>query len=80
MPNIQTIDKIEKLLDGRHPDLMGSDKFRHRLGLYTARPKKDQIEKAWQIAQQQKEAIEIAAEEEEGEKQVPLFPRTGSQY
>ena len=80
VPNIQTIDKIEKLLDGRHPDLMGSDKFRHRLGLYTARPKKDQIEKAWQIAQQQKDTIEIQPEEDE-EEQPPLFPKgQSSQY
>lgn len=47
MPNIVTIDKIDKLLDGKHPDTMGDIKFRFRMGLFLAKPKKDPLTRAF---------------------------------
>ena len=47
VPNIITIDKIDKLLDGKHPDQMGDIKFRFRLGLFLAKPKKDPLTRAF---------------------------------
>ena len=47
VPNIITIDKIDKLLDGKHPDTMGDIKFRFRLGLFLAKPKKDPMARAF---------------------------------
>ena len=47
VPNIITIDKIDKLLDGKHPDSMHDVKHRFRLGLFLAKPKKDPITRAF---------------------------------
>lgn len=47
MPNIITIDKIDKLLDGKHPDGMGDIKFRFKMGLFLAKPKKDPLTRAF---------------------------------
>ena len=47
VPNIVTIDKIDKLLDGKHPDAMGDIKFRFRMGLFLAKPKKDPLTRAF---------------------------------
>ncbi len=47
VPNIITIDKIDKLLEGKHPDSMGDLKFRFRMGLFLAKPKKDPLTKAF---------------------------------
>jgi len=47
VPNIITIDKIDKLLDGRHPDGLGDVKFRFKMGLFLAKAKKDPLTKAF---------------------------------
>lgn len=47
VPNIITIDRIDKLLDGKHPDQMGDIKHRFKLGMFLARPKKDPLTKAF---------------------------------
>lgn len=47
VPNIITIDKIDKLLDGKHPDQLGDIKFRFKMGLFLAKPKKDPLTKAF---------------------------------
>lgn len=47
MPNILTIDKIDKLLDGKHPDSMSDIKNRFKLGLFLAKPKKDPLTRAF---------------------------------
>ena len=47
MPNIITIDKIDKLLEGRHPDSMGDIKHRFKLGMFLAKPKKDPLTRAF---------------------------------
>jgi len=55
VPNIVTIDKIDKLLDGKHPDSMGDIKYRLRLGLYLAKPKKDPMQRAFEGGQRSAE-------------------------
>lgn len=47
VPNILTIDKIDKILDGRHPDNMSEVKTKFKLGLFLAKPKKDPLTKAF---------------------------------
>jgi hypothetical protein len=47
VPNIITIDKIDKLLEGEHPDKMGSIRNRFRLGLFLARKTEDPISQAF---------------------------------
>ena len=47
MPNILTIDKIDKILDGKHPDNMTDIKSKFKLGLFLAKPKKDPLTKAF---------------------------------
>lgn len=42
-----TIDKIDKMLDGRHPDNLIDIKNRFSMGLYLAKPKKDPLTKAF---------------------------------
>lgn len=37
VPNIITIDKIDKLLEGNHPDRMGTIRNRFKLGLFQAK-------------------------------------------
>jgi hypothetical protein len=41
VPNIINIDKIDKMLDGKHPDAMAEAKIRYRYGLFLAKPKMD---------------------------------------
>ena len=42
-PNILNIDRIEKLLDGKHPDMFSDVKSRIKYGLFLAKPKKDPV-------------------------------------
>jgi hypothetical protein len=46
VPNIVNIDKIDKLLDSRHPDEFSDVKSRLKFGLFLAKPKKDPTTKA----------------------------------
>ncbi len=39
VPNIVNIDKIDKLLDSRHPDEFSDVKSRLKFGLFLAKPK-----------------------------------------
>ena len=47
VPNIITIDKIDKLLEGNHPDKMFNIRNRFKLGLFLAKQKKDPISTAF---------------------------------
>lgn len=47
VPNILTIDKIDKMLDGKHPDFMNDVKNRFKYGLFLAKPKKDPLTRAF---------------------------------
>jgi hypothetical protein len=47
VPNILTIDKIDKMLDGKHPDHMNDVKNRFKFGLFLAKPKKDPLTRAF---------------------------------
>ena len=47
VPNIITIDRIDKLLEGQHPDKMGSIRNRFRLGLFLGRKTEDPISQAF---------------------------------
>ena len=46
-PNIVNIDRIEKLLDGKHPDEFGDVKSRLKYGLFLAKPRKDPLTNAF---------------------------------
>jgi hypothetical protein len=47
VPNILTIDKIDKLLEGKHPDDNNDIKNKFRYGLFLAKPKKDPLTRAF---------------------------------
>jgi len=47
VPNILNIDRIDKMLDGKHPDTLHDVKNRLKYGLFLAKPKKDPITNAF---------------------------------
>ncbi len=46
VPNIQKIDTIAKLLDGKHPDQFSDPRSRHKYGLFLAKSSKDPMTNA----------------------------------
>lgn len=47
VPNILNIDRIDKMLDGKHPDTLHDVKNRLKYGLFLAKPKKDPLTNAF---------------------------------
>lgn len=64
MPNILTIDKIDKLLDGKHPDEMGDIKNKFRLGMFLAKPKKDPLTRAFLNGSMMEKAYDFSVPED----------------
>ena len=67
VPNILTIDKIDKLLDGKHPDEMGDIKHKFRLGLFLAKPKKDPLTRAFLNGSMMEKAYDFSIPEDPSE-------------
>lgn len=64
VPNILTIDKIDKLLDGKHPDDMVDIKNKFKYGLFLAKPKKDPLTRAFLNGSMMEKAYDFSAVEE----------------
>lgn len=64
VPNILTIDKIDKLLEGKHPDTMSDIKHRFRMGLFLAKPKKDPLTRAFLNGSMMERAYDFSVPED----------------
>jgi len=64
VPNILTIDKIDKLLEGKHPDTMCDIKHRFRMGLFLAKPKKDPLTRAFLNGSMMERAYDFSVPED----------------
>ena len=62
-----TIDKIDKLLDGRHPDEGGDIKNKFKLGMFLAKPKKDPLTRAFLNGSMMEKAYDFSVPEDPSE-------------